>query len=152
LFPAIPVIAILWGIGINKISIKLNKHFKIVIILFIILLNISFIGIVAAKSQISKNSWGKYNSDFVWIQSNTPDNSLFYYNGQCLAINIDRRSRFLPIQIQDVQPGYIFFNPDFTIEPHVILDELTQLNIIEKTGCSIIYTNPDTKTKICQIK
>jgi len=153
--PSLPAIAILWSCGFYYIINKINtKKMKSLIFISIVLLNLSFIGVIALKSSIAAKNWNYYNQDYGWIKENTPKDVLFYYGGQCLSINIGRYARYLPLdwnEFNNLREGYIFFNDKFRIERSVELNQSQQGNIISRTNCKIIYNNPKTKTKICKI-
>lgn len=145
--PAIPALALVWGVGFNKIGIKLKnlkKYFNLLIMLIIV----GFVLGGFFKLTLASNSWNFYNDDFDWIKSNTNDNSLFLAGGQCLPFNIERQALY-PEGNNLEKVDYAFVNQDFKLDGRVLVSE-EQLSEIKAKG-EIVYNNDKTKTEVYRI-
>ena len=143
LLPAFPAIALLWGHGLTKI-----KHFKksITLLLILIIIGLSFTSFV--KIKYAADEWKSFNNDFDWVKSNTPKDSIFLSESQCLSYNINRQS-LSPLSDNIKKVDYVFTNQDFKIDNRITLDDDVLNNI--KFNSILVYKNQKTNTKIYKI-
>lgn len=85
---AIPFVAIIWALGVNKL-IKLNKKITII---FLITFIIVFSASETLKTSIISYQWKKLDNDIKWIKNNSGTNATFLVPGQCLGYRLDRPS------------------------------------------------------------
>jgi 4-amino-4-deoxy-L-arabinose transferase-like glycosyltransferase len=149
IIPTLPALAMVWGHGLDKIFRKFSKKTLVInlIVLFLLSLTLVYSGQEALKVSIARSAWGKYDGDFKWVKENTPKDSLFYYNGQCLWVNIDRRTTPLTDKLE--ANNYIWVNPIFSVEQEAVLSEETIEAVKEKHD--LVYSNNKTKTEIYRI-
>lgn len=150
--PAFPAVAIIFGVGMHNFSVRYSKYKnilpKIVYVIFLV-----FILTVVAKHFIATKGVNYFQTDYDAIGVMVPKDSVIYYNSQCLSMRTHRFSKELPLDLNRVESGnFIYFNSNNFVEPRASLDSVTQNQIIEKTGCDIIYSNEFTGTRLCQVK
>ncbi len=138
---AVPAIAILWAIGLEKIN-KISKY----IFIILILISIGFASTEFFKFNIAKKSWQNYSEDFNWVKQNTPKEAIFMSTGQCVQYNIDRLTLYAKEE-NIKKADYIWNNKKFNLESSAILPE-NILTTIKDKNLSIAYKNKKTGTII----
>jgi len=147
ILPAFPAMALFWSFGLIKLTeyksvrLFLPKILALIIIGFVFTLFFKFI--LAAKS------WNVYQNDFEWVKGNTPQDSVFIANGQCVPYNIERTSLYAQNGNFE-KADYAWVNQKFVLDRKSIYDDKT-LNSITRNS-NIIYSNPKTGTMIYEIK
>lgn len=71
--PAIPALAIFWGMGFDGISKKLDKKW---VFLILLIFSVTFFASESFKAYTAYNVNAKYLSDYEWFRENIPDDSL----------------------------------------------------------------------------
>ncbi len=133
ILPAVPAIAVLFGLGMNK-----NKLF----LALILLISFGFVTAGATKVLLAAGSWNSYQEDFSWVKENTPENSVFLINrGQCFTYNFDRATVYYD---QKAKADFIWINQNFRIDPVSVYNQ-TALSQIEGKA---VYSNEETGTRI----
>ncbi len=149
---ALPAIAILWGIGVEKL---ISKYGKIVLIVMLII-SAGFLFGEVIKAKIGSDSWNIYENDFEWIKENTPKDSLILAGGQAMSYRLHRQAVYIP-ENQRMSPSfipewsefdYIFINQKFKPDVRVILDEGLVEEIRNSDEFELVYSNEKTGTEI----
>lgn len=139
--PTHPAIALFAGFFLSKFGKKAFALF--------ILSIIGFSGIEIIKTGIANSLWSPLEKDFVWVKQNTPENSLFYSNGQCLAFHLDRPTKHLKEDAVLKKSEFVFENSKFTGD---ILFFNAEILKNRSHKLKTVYENPDTKTKVYEVK
>lgn len=149
---ALPAIAILWGVGVEKM---MSKYEKIVLII-ILLISFGFLCGEVIKAKTGNNIWNEYEKDFNWIIDNTPKDSVIMAGGQAMSYRLHRQAIYLP-EKEMMSPSfipewnefdYIFINQKFKPDVRVRLDEELVEKIRNNDEFEIAYSNKDTETEV----
>ncbi|MBI3036790.1 glycosyltransferase family 39 protein [Candidatus Woesearchaeota archaeon] len=149
--PALPALAIIWAVGLDRIFVKagglrlLNFSASVIVIAIVVGSAFAFSAVEAAKAVVGANEWAKYQPDFNWVKSSTPENALVGYRGQCLGYNIHRPSNFDLAKVD-----YVWVNQNFRLEP-VSVVEPEVLRQVE-ANFTKAYENEQTGTVIYRKK
>ncbi|MBN2454481.1 glycosyltransferase family 39 protein [Candidatus Woesearchaeota archaeon] len=139
--PVFPALAVFWALGFEKLM--RTRAAKISVLVFSAII-FCFAAAEFAKSAIASGTWSAYDEDFAWVRENTPEESLFYYHGQCLSYNIARHS--------DSNPGkgydFVWINEEFPVEPGAALNATI---LDDFRNHSLVYSNENTGTQIYQL-
>lgn len=143
LLPIMPFMAIIWAIGLGSVKTpKLEKIYLIVIIL----ISFGFVFSQAIKLNIASDEWKKYDADFQWAGENTPKNSVFFGNGQCLHYHISRMVVDQNDYASSGKADYVWVNNEWRID--FLFDEDTLKKIENDGSLKQAYENKETGTII----
>ena len=146
ILPAFPAIAVIWAFGLE--SLIKNKRKLIAVILTLIM--IGFVFASFAKFSYASKSWDFYEQDFEWARSNTPLNSVFVAEGQCVPFNLERTSLYATSESLN-KADYIWVNQNFNLDARSILSK-EKINQIQSRNYKIEYENKKTGTIIYKTK
>jgi len=167
LLPIIPVLAIIWGVGLNHLFKKVFTYKLFSVLVFLILIG-CIVGFSAAETlkvtMISKN-WHNYDEDFNWIKENTPQDAMFFVQGQCFSYYFNRLDYYNPNYykkdlsyqeqektvvniVEDNNIDYIWVNQHLNLVPESKWPEDVLTVIKENYGSNLIYSNKETGTFI----
>lgn len=151
ILPAFPAIAVLWAFGYEKLSS--SKYRKLAAFFFFIVI-IGLVFTETVKITLASREWEKYKDDFDWVRQNTPKDSIFMANGQCLPYNIERfafHSTEKNIRENLENADYIWVNQNFKLDTYSSFDQQS-LSIIQSGDYKAVYRNKKTGTIIYSIR
>lgn len=142
ILPAIPAMAVLWALGIDRI-LGSRSSSKAAVAVLIIMFGCVFVfsAVESAKTVVAAKAWSAYADDFSWIKENTPQNALVAYRGQCLSYNVQRFSNY-DLSTAD----YVWVNQNFRLETISIV-EPEVLHKVEQDSVPV-YSNERTGTVV----
>ena len=143
ILPAFPALALFWAFGFMKLMEYNNVRLFFPKILALIVIGLVFT--LFFKFVLAAKSWDFYQKDFEWVKGNTPQNSIFIADGQCVPYNIERTSLYAQNGNFD-RADYAWVNQGFILDRRSIYDD-NALNSI-KQNYNLIYSNPKTGTTI----
>jgi len=146
MLPAFPAVALIWGIGIEKIK---HKQIKKALLFLITIIAICFVLTSFVKVGIAAKSWNIYHDDFEWVKENTDKKGIFLTSSQCIPYNIERQT--LRSDIKNLNKAdYIFVNQHFRLDNRA-LHEKDIIEELKKEHITQIYENKKTETKVYKI-
>lgn len=131
--PALPAVAIVWGIGFEKVLSF--KHINRMAILLIIGCILVFSAGEIAKAKIAGMQYANYETDFNWVKENTA-NTNFYPYSIVLVYYLDR-----PVVKNYTQAQYYFESP-LSSKRDPIPEEVLNATFTR------IYNNPETDVSV----
>jgi 4-amino-4-deoxy-L-arabinose transferase-like glycosyltransferase len=143
--PAIPAIAILWGIGFEKIISTQKNYFsrKLIFIVLIFLISIFVFG-EFIKVHVAGNNYSKFEKDFLWMKENLPEKAMIIPSSANLVYYSERQS--IPLKGKmDLSKIYYWFDSS------LIWKDKSKINISEyelNKHFELLYHNNKTNVKI----
>lgn len=147
ILPAFPALALFWAFGFMKLT-----EYKSVKLFFQKILALIFIGFIftlAFKAIFAAGAWDFYKKDFNWVKQNTPQDSIFIANGQCVPYNIERPSLYAENE-NFGKADYIWVNQKFILDKRSIYDDKTLDSIAR--NYNVVYSSRETGTIIYNVK
>lgn len=147
--PAVPALAMLYGIGFSRIILK-NQNAKLYFHLLIFAVIIGFVATEAVKISLASKEWALYNEDFSWVKENTAKNAMIIPGRHCLSYHLNRGT--LDPKIENLKKAdYIWASPNFNLEKRAIIaNEL--LKKAKESNYEKVYGNKKTGTSVYKIK
>ena len=147
--PAIFGLALMYGIGMDKLLRRYTNVGKVLLILIIAVI-CGFAVAEVIKFKLASDSWSIYKEDFNWIKANIPKETVLLNGGQCIRFRSERKILFAEEDINSNNYDYVLVNQDFKLEPQSIMTK-KQLDILSKKNLQLVYDNKKTNTKIHRV-
>jgi len=84
-------LAIMWGLGLDKLISSKKKILKLATITLLICCIVGFSAIEFVKANVVRNTWSYYEIDFKWVENNIPKKAIILVpSGDCYSYNFNR--------------------------------------------------------------
>jgi len=145
ILPAVPVLAVLWAVGFDRIQKKTNVSWVVAALIIA-----GFVFTIFLKVTMAANSWDFYRDDFSWVIKNIPKDAVFIANGQCIPYNIRKTS--MQISQNSIETAdYLWMNQKFALDKRSIYNE-QEMELLNQKNLNLAYRNDKTGTFVYSIE